>query len=116
MARHVHRLQCTAPVESPRHGEAALAEDLRTSMSVELDDVLDDVGPVERQSAPIVATLMQLAAEDSLLTPEAVLTLDLDCLGNVQLELLRLALFESGARRMRLAGALGALLGLRALA
>jgi hypothetical protein len=103
------------PAASPLYGEAALADELRTSMSAELDDVLDGEAPVERRSEPIVAALMRLAADDSLLTPEAVLTLDMDSLGDVQLGLLRLALFESGARRMRLAGVLGAVLGLRAV-
>lgn len=113
MAVHVHR-HSTAPTPSPLHGMAALEADLLASTGTALDDVVGRDVAVARSSQALVDVLARLAADDTLLTPEAVLTLDLDALGDDELVRLRQSLLESGARRVRLAGALGAVLGLRA--
>jgi len=114
MAVHVHR-HSSAPSPWPLDGMATLEAGPLSSTGVMLDELLGQDVAAARLSLTIIDILARLAADDALLTPEAVLTFDLDGLSDDALIRLRQSLVESGSRRMRLAAALGAVLGLRAV-
>lgn len=100
---------------APRFGDAALAADLIASLGAALSAVLDGGEHGEMPRRPIVAALEQLAEGEHDVSPETVLSADLADIADDVLTELRVRLFEAGACRMQLAGALGARLALRAI-